>query len=744
METGKPQQSLQKNSKESDTTMNANIRRETMVSIGSSSLNTPQKHEKRQKGKKDLSFLFGNLVFNERIQRQRLPITVFRSLQRTIKQGTPLDPTIAETIASTMRDWAIEHGVTHFTHWFQPMTGSTAEKHDCFITPLEGGESLSKFSGLELIRGESDASSFPSGGLRATFEARGYTAWDPTSPAFILRHPNGGTLVIPTIFVSWTGDALDKRTPLRRSNRAIGQQAIRILRLFGNTTATRVDSTLGAEQEYFLVDRRLAALRPDLMVTGRTLFGARPPKGQELDDNYFGSIPERVLAFMTELEQELLMIGVPVKTRHNEAAPGQFEFAPMFEKAIIATDHQMLVMQFLKTVAARHGFTCLLHEKPFAGVNGSGKHNNWSLTTDEGDNLFDPGATPGSNAQFLIFCAAVIRAVHKYGDLLRFSVSSAGNDLRLGGNEAPPAIISIFFGGVLDDIFKEIASGKFTSGVPLDPLDFGLPELPPLARDSGDRNRTSPFAFTGNKFEFRALGSSENPATSTTFLNTIVAESLSYIADRLEKAVADGENFKTAVQNLIVEIVKKHKKILFDGDCYSEDWKKEAVRRKLPNLATTADCLPVLISPASIDLFTRMRVYTETELRSRFEISTENYTTIVGIETLSALEISGTMILQAALKYKKDLQQAATTLIQKSLLEELDDCIDDLVIQHRNVREVYMHRPQNNRTIEAAEYSCHTIRPALEKLRDAVDHLEEIVDDAYWPLPTYTELLFSR
>ncbi|MDO5581680.1 MAG: glutamine synthetase III [Planctomycetia bacterium] len=718
--------------------MTHNIRREAVVAIGAGKKIAPVLERPD-----NFSEIFGQLVFNERVQKQRLPPSVFRSLQETIKLGRPIDPAIAETVATIMKDWAIEHGATHYTHWFQPMTGSTAEKHDSFITPTGGGETLSKFSGLELIRGESDASSFPSGGLRATFEARGYTAWDPTSPAFILRHPNGAMLVIPTLFVSWNGEALDKKIPLLRSIKAVGKQAIRILRMFGNKTALRVEAAMGAEQEYFLIDQRLAALRPDLLITGRTLFGARPPKGQELNDNYFGAIPERVLAFMTELEHELVLLGVPVKTRHNEAAPGQFELAPMYEAANLATDHQMLIMQLLKSIAARHGLLCLLHEKPFAGVNGSGKHNNWSLITDEGENLFSPGSDPWTNYQFLLFCTAVLRAVHKYGNLIRTSVCGAGNDQRLGGLEAPPSVISVVLGGTLDKIFEHLASGKFIPGGEISPLDLGLPELPVLARDASDRNRTSPFAFTGNKFEFRAVGASQNPAGSTTILNAVVADSLSYYADHLEKAITMGVDFKTAVQNLIVEEVRLHKDVLFSGDSYSDRWVKEAKKRGLSNLASTADCLPFIDDQETVDLLTRMNVYKESELKSRFGIVAENYITVVRIEANTALEMAGTQILPAALKYKKAIVDIMSTEIQKNVLIKLDHDIDHLIVLIAKLKEAV--GKLNGGSLQKKANICRDfILPALQELRTAADDLEEIVNDEDWPLPTYTELLFMR
>ncbi|MDO4557673.1 MAG: glutamine synthetase III, partial [Planctomycetia bacterium] len=615
-----------------------------------------------------------------------------------------------------------------------------------FLCADGNGGAFMEFSGKELVMGEPDASSFPSGGIRATFEARGYTAWDPTSPAFILRHPRGATLVIPTVFVSWTGEALDKKTPLLRSIRAVGHQALRILRLSGDTKTRRVDVTMGAEQEYFLIDRRLAALRPDIQVTGRTLFGARPPRGQELDDNYFGAIPERVLAFMSELEHEWLLMGVPVRTRHNEAAPAQFELAPVFETANLATDHQMIVMQMLRAVAARHGFKCLLHEKPFAGINGSGKHNNWSLVTDEGVNLFDPGPTPESNVLFLVFCAAVMRAVHLHGNLLRMSVCGAGNDHRLGAAEAPPAIMSMFLGQSLDRIFERLAgadTANLTGPTHMGPIHMGVPELPTLARDDSDRNRTAPFAFTGNKFEFRAVGASQNPAGSTTVINTIVAESLDVLATRLESDVASGRKFEDAARTLLAETVREHRAILYGGDCYSEEWILESARRELPNIVSSADCLPHINSPSSISLFTKYRVYTEAELNSRFEIIAWEYITRTRIEAASAIEIAGTMILQASLRYKRDLMASATTKTQMSLVTELDGLIDQLIVRLSELKKVYA-IPSSWSTQQRADHCRALLLPKLGQLREVVDALEAVVDDELWPLPTYTELLFSR
>src|SRR5438477_364699 len=533
--------------------------------------------------------LFGVNVFNEEVQRARLPKPVFKALQKTIRQGQPLDPTSADAVANAMKDWAIERGATHFTHIFQPMTGLTAEKHDSFLTPTADGKAIAEFSGKELIKGEPDASSFPSGRIRATFEARGYTAWDPTSPAFIFENPNGSTLVIPTAFVSWTEEALDKKTPLLKSMDALSAQAIRILKLFGKDDVKKVFTTVGPEQEYFLIDKNFYYARPDLLNAGRTLFGAPPPKGQELEDQYFGSIPERVLACMADCEAQLFKLGVPVKTRHNEVAPSQYEIAPIFEDSNLGTDHQMLTMEIMKRTADKYGLACLLHEKPFAGINGSGKHNNWSMSTDTGENLLNPGDTPHDNAQFLVFCTAVIRAVAKYPELLRVVVSGAANDHRLGANEAPPAIISIFLGDQLQDVIDQLEQGGARSTKQGGFMEIGVSVLPKLPRDAGDRNRTSPFAFTGNKFEFRAVGGSQSIAGPNTVLNTIVAESLDHIATQLEKAKAGGKDFNQAVQALLSGIIKESRQVLFLGDNYSAEWHAEAEKRGLPNMRTTPD-----------------------------------------------------------------------------------------------------------------------------------------------------------
>src|SRR3954465_7408020 len=575
--------------------------------------------------------LFGINVFNEGVQRARLPKPVFKALQKTIRQGAPLDPTIADAVASAMKDWAMEKGATHYTHLFQPMTGITAEKHDSFLSPDGVGGAIAEFGGKELIKGEPDASSFPSGGLRATFEARGYTAWDPTSPAYVMENPNGSTLVIPTAFLSWTGEALDKKTPLLRSMDALSTQALRILKLFGNTEAVKVFTTVGAEQEYFLIDKAFYSPRPDLITTGRTLFGSPPPKGQELEDQYFGAIPDRVLACMAEAEAELFKLGVPVKTRHNEVAPAQYEIAPIYENSNLATDHQNLIMEVLRKTADKYGLAALLHEKPFAGINGSGKHNNWSMSTDT-ENLLEPGNTPHDNAQFLVFTAAVIRAVAKYSEILRLSIASAHNDHRLGANEAPPAIISIFLGDQLNDVIDQIEKGGAKSSRQGGMFETGVSILPKIPKEAGDRNRTSPFAFTGNKFEFRAVGSSQNIAGPNTVLNTIVAESLDYIATQLEADTKGGKDLNKAIQDLLPGIIKESKKVLFGGDNYSEEWHAEAEKRGLPNLKSTTDVLPVAIRKDSVELFAKYKVYSEKELQSRYNILSEGYVKTVTIE----------------------------------------------------------------------------------------------------------------
>lgn len=695
--------------------------------------------------------LFGSLVFNEHVQRERLPKQVFKALQRTIKQGAALDADIADAVASAMKDWAIEKGATHFTHIFQPMTGLTAEKHDSFVTPTGDGKAIVEFSGKELVKGEPDASSFPSGGLRATFEARGYTGWDPTSPAFIMESPNGATLVIPTVFISWSGEALDKKTPLLKSMEALSRHALRILRLFGNKDAQKVFTTVGPEQEYFLIDKHFAYLRPDLLNAGRTLFGAMPPKGQEMEDQYFGTIPERVLAFMADAEQQLFKLGVPVKTRHNEVAPAQYEIAPIFEDSNLATDHQMLMMDVLRRTASKYGMLCLLHEKPFAGINGSGKHNNWSMATDLGENLLNPGETPHDNAQFLVYCVAVIRAVAKYPELLRVTVATAANDHRLGANEAPPAIISIFMGEQLQDVIDQLETGQAKSAKKGGFMEVGVNVLPKLPRDAGDRNRTSPFAFTGNKFEFRAVGASQSIAGPNTILNTIVAESLDYIATQLEKAVEGGQDLNKAIQELLPGIIKESKKVLFLGDGYSAEWHAEAERRGLPNMKSTPDALPVILRKDSIDLLSKYGVYSERELHSRFNILCENYVKTVTIEGRIAAMMAKTMILPACIRYQGEVAStvAATKAAgvdcpaQLDLLKTLTGLITDLQTEIATLEGALAHHAEGDvaaHTIHARDH----ILASMNKVRTAADKLETIVADDQWPLPTYREMLFIK
>ncbi|MCD6364292.1 MAG: glutamine synthetase III, partial [Planctomycetes bacterium] len=596
-----------------------------------------------------------------------------------------------------------------------------------------------------------DASSFPSGGLRTTFEARGYTAWDPSSPAFILENPNGATLAIPTIFISWTGEALDKKTPLLRSIAALNEQALRVLRLFGNKTAKRVLTTVGAEQEYFLIDRRLYVQRPDLINTGRTLFGAKPPKGQELDDQYFGAINPRVLSFMAEAEYELLRLGVPIKTRHNEVAPGQYELAPTFETANLANDHQMLTMEIMRKVAQRHDFACLLHEKPFAGINGSGKHNNWSMVTDDGENLLEPGDTPRANAQFLVFCVAATMGVYKHADLLRISVAGAGNDHRLGANEAPPAIISVFLGKQLTGVLAQLRNGESDTSEVRQHLEIGISMLPRIPRDAGDRNRTSPFAFTGNKFEFRAVGSSQSIAGPNTILNAATAESLDYIATRLEAAIEEGKDFNAAIQEILAEMIAEFEPVLFDGDNYTHKWMEEAQRRGLLNLPSTVDCVPLLTSEKSVAVLTKYGIYTEKELQSRRKILLENYATTIAIEAQTASVMAHTMILPAALRYQKDVADAvnstksagADSPALSKLLEVLVEATSALRIATVALDEALARAPSND-ALEQARYQHDTVIPTMETLRNCADKLELLVDDDYWPLPTYREMLFIR
>jgi glutamine synthetase len=700
---------------------------------------------------KPLKSLFGQNVFNEEVQRQRLPKFAFKALQKTIKLGLPLDTAVADNVASAMKDWAIENGATHYTHIFQPMTGLTAEKHDSFLTPTADGKALTEFSGKELVRGEPDASSFPSGGIRATFEARGYTAWDPTSPAYLLEGPNGATLVIPTAFLSWTGEALDKKVPLLRSMEALSNQALRILKLFGNKDAKKVFTTVGPEQEYFLIDKNFVYARPDLINAGRTLFGAKPPKGQELEDQYFGAIPERVIAYMAEVEAELFKMAVPVKTRHNEVAPSQYELAPIFEDSNLATDHQMLTMEVLRKTADKYGLVCLLHEKPFAGINGSGKHNNWSMSTDTGENLLNPGDNPHDNAQFLVFCVATIRAVAKYPELLRVTVAGAANDHRLGANEAPPAIMSVFLGDQLADIMEQLEKGKPQTTKQGGFMEIGVSVLPPLPRDAGDRNRTSPFAFTGNKFEFRAVGSSQSVSGANSVLNTIVAESLDYIATNLEKAVAGGKNLNAAIQDLLPGILKESKKVLFNGDGYSEAWHKEAEKRGLPNLKNTVDALPVIIRKDSVELFAKYKVYSERELQSRFVILCENYVKTVNIEGQLTLMMGRQQILPAAIRYLTEIASSVNATkaagvdnsAQVDMLKTLSKTTSDFQAALTTLEKALGHHAEGE-PIDHAKYYRDNVLTAMLTVRGLGDKLETLVADDLWPLPTYREMLFIK
>ena len=690
--------------------------------------------------------IFGSMVFNEVVMRQKLPKEAYKALRRTIDDGEELDISVANVVANAMKDWAIEKGATHYTHWFQPMTGITAEKHDSFITPIGGGAVIMEFSGKELIKGEPDASSFPSGGLRATFEARGYTAWDPTSYAFI----KDDTLCIPTAFCSYGGEALDKKTPLLRSMEAVSKQACRVLRLFGNPTS-KVISTVGPEQEYFLVDKELYEKRPDLVFTGRTLFGAKPPKGQELDDHYFGTLKPRVKAFMKELNDELWKLGVLAKTEHNEAAPAQHELAPIFTTTNIAVDHNQLTMEIMKKVAARHGLVCLLHEKPFAGVNGSGKHNNWSLSTKEGVNLLEPGETPRENAQFLTFLAAVIAAVDEYQDLLRISVASAGNDHRLGGFEAPPAIMSMFLGDDLTEILASVVYETDYDQQKRAVMEIGVDVLPKFPKDTTDRNRTSPFAFTGNKFEFRSLGSSNSVSGPNITLNTIVAEELSKIADSLEIRLNEGEDWSKAVGNVIRETINAHKRIIYNGNNYSKEWVAEAKTRGLLNLRTTPDALPHFVAQKNIDLYTKHHVFTETEMRSRNEIHFESYCKIEMIEARTMVDMISKDILPSVIGFKRELVESA--LASKELGVDAGVEVDKANEVNAGLKKLNEAHKELNAAIADAKsvegwekrsfYIRDTLIPAMEKARGAVDELEVIVGRKHWCYPTYSELLFS-
>jgi glutamine synthetase len=682
---------------------------------------------------------FGANVFSVAVQRERLPGDVFERLQGCLEAGEAIDPEVADAVASAMKDWALEKGATHFTHVFQPLTGSTAEKHDSFFEPAGGeGKVLAGFSGKELIQGEPDASSFPTGGVRATFEARGYTAWDPTSPAFILENPNGSLLCIPTAFASWTGEALDAKIPLLRSMDALSRSAIKALKLLGDEESKRVFTTVGPEQEYFLIDEQYFFERPDLITTGRTLFGAKPPKGHELDDHYFGSIPERVLAFMMESELEMRMLGIPVKTRHNEVAPGQYEIAPVFENSNVGSDHQQLAMQILESVARRYGLVCLLHEKPFAGVNGSGKHNNWSMGTDTGSNLLDPGDTPADNVHFLFFCAAVIQAVNKHQGLLRASVANIGQDHRLGANEAPPAIISIFLGAELEKAFEAIATGEGDPHTPASFLELGATVLPALPMHGGDRNRTSPFAFTGNKFEFRALGSSMSLAFPNTVLNTIVAEAIDELADRLEAKTSGGADIAEAVIEVVKESYGANKQVIFDGDNYDEAWHAEAEERGLKNLRTTPDALPEVLSEQSVAAFENYRVLSKRELESRYEVWVEQYWIRANIEAETTFSIAKTMLLPAALRHLALIGEAGVSSLDgevRGLIDEMDSSLKELEAANADPGLEGMAMAFHARDKQIA---------AMERVREVADKLEKVVADDLWPLPKYEEMLFIK
>ncbi len=694
---------------------------------------------------KNVPEIFGSKVFNDAVMKERLPKDVYKALHKTIDDGQHLQMDLANILAEAMKNWATENGATHFTHWFQPMTGVTAEKHDSFISPEAGGKVMMEFSGKELVKGEPDASSFPSGGLRATFEARGYTAWDPTSYAFI----KDDCLCIPTAFCSYSGEALDKKTPLLRSMQALDKQAIRVLRLFGNEDAKRVITTVGPEQEYFLIDTEVYKKRPDLIYTGRTLFGSRPPKGQELDDHYFGKIKPRVKEFMTDLDEELWKLGIYAKTEHNEVAPAQHELAPVFSTTNIATDHNQLTMELLKTVASRHGMTCLLHEKPFAGVNGSGKHNNWSISTDTGVNLLEPGATPSQNAQFLLFLVAVIKAVDEYQGLLRMSVASAGNDHRLGANEAPPAIMSVFIGEELEAVLSSIEEGTDYHDKKKKLMSIGATVLPHIPKDKTDRNRTSPFAFTGNKFEFRSVGSEDSIAGCNIVLNTIVAEALSEYADKLEGAA----DFDAALSELIHEEVVAHKRILFNGNGYGEEWVEEAEKRGLLNLHSTPEALAQFTVPKNMEVFIKNGVYTETEIMARQEILFENYYKTINIEAQTLSMMAKRNIMGAALKYEKAL--ADTVIAKKSAsasisteteerqLGRMSELVSELVKRLDKLSGDMAKEDEIEDVVELANYHRETISSSMNSVREVVDEMETLIPLDIWPYPTYGQILYS-
>ena len=690
--------------------------------------------------------IFGTSVFNDVVMKERLPKATYKALKKTIEEGTSLKPDVADVVASAMKDWAVEKGATHFTHWFQPMTGITAEKHDAFINPTADGKVILEFSGKELIKGEPDASSFPSGGLRATFEARGYTAWDCTSPAFI----KDGSLCIPTAFCSYNGEALDKKTPLLRSMEVLNKQAMRVLRALGNTTSKKVITTVGPEQEYFLIDKKMYDARKDIILTGRTLFGAKPSKGQELEDHYFGVIKPRISAYMKDLDEELWKLGISAKTKHNEVAPGQHELAPIFSTTNIATDNNQLTMEVMKKVADKHGLYCLLHEKPFAGVNGSGKHNNWSMSTDDGMNLLEPGTSPHENKQFLLFLCAVIKAVDEYPDLLRVSAANAGNDHRLGANEAPPAIISIFLGDQLEDVLEQIEKGPATSSKSSSELTIGVNTLPNLPKDATDRNRTSPFAFTGNKFEFRMVPSSASIGCCNYVLNTIVAETLDEVAGRLEKA----SNVDAEIQAILTEIAKDHKRVIFNGNGYSDEWVEEAARRGLPNIKSTVEASKAMISEKNLAVLEKYGVLSRKEAEARYEIVLENYNKIINIEALTTLEIARRQILPAAMKYASSLAESinaikatgvqASVLVQSQLLTKVSDLTVKLN-ENIGLLEAVVEKADNfdGDIYDLGMMYRYEVFEEMQNLRECADKLEVVVDKEFWPLPTYEDMLFN-
>ena len=705
--------------------------------------------EDKNKEKINVVELFGSNVFNDKIMQERLPKKVYKELHKTIDEGKELDPITAEVVAGAMKDWAVEKGATHYTHWFQPLTGFTAEKHDAFITaPHADGTVSMDFSGKELIKGEPDASSFPSGGLRATFEARGYTAWDCTSPAFVREDSAGAILCIPTAFCSYTGEALDQKTPLLRSMQALQTQTLRLIRLFGNTTSRKVTPSVGVEQEYFIVDRQKYLKRKDLIFTGRTLFGAMPPKGQELDDHYFGVIRQRIAGFMKEVNEELWKLGVSAKTQHNEVAPAQHELAPIYAECNVAADHNQIIMETLKQVAERHGLQCLLHEKPFAGVNGPGKHNNWSITTDDGINLLDPGKTPHENVQFLMILTCILRAVDRHADLLRESAADVGNDHRLGANEAPPAIISVFLGEQLEDVLEQlISTGSATHSLKGGKLHTGVKTLPDFTKDATDRNRTSPFAFTGNKFEFRMVGSRDSVAECNVVINTIVAEAFSDACDRLEKA----EDFELAVHDLIKEYATEHQRIVFNGNGYSEEWVEEAKRRGLPNINSMVEAIPALVTDKAIQLFGKFGVFTEAELRSRAEIQYEGYSKALNIEARAMIDIASKHIIPAVMRFSRNLAgtvneiktAGADVTVPMNMLKDTTALLSQTKLALAKLQEAADQAAAMENGREQAEYYHEVVFKDMEELRVPVDKLEMIVDKEEWPMPSYGDLLFE-